>query len=214
MGDGIKGEITKGPVHLKVDAYVNHKNILGQFDKRSAFLANLIALSTWQEYLTLLTRDVGLTRDEANYLRDTWYDDSPGNSQIQWRNLQPIFPALNRGLIKAVQEAGSTRLLDSYWMPVGGPPMLAVAIAKSPVQVTRIIVTPPSRMAAVARPHAAPMWAVTKQETPPVGAGHTTSDGIVEAVDGDVLTWRRREFTASLATDDESDAEPQPDGKR
>jgi hypothetical protein len=51
------------------------------------------------------------------------------------RTLQPIYPVLLQGLIKALQEAGSTLPLDSYWMPVGGPQILAVLTAKSAAQV-------------------------------------------------------------------------------
>src|SRR5262245_24867882 len=193
MGDGIVGQISKGPVHTKVDDYVNHKNAAGQFDNRAGFLTKLIQAGTFQQYLQLLLNDVGLTQAEVNYLASRWYD--PASPKLMFQNLQPIYPVLRQGLIKALQEAGSNLLLDSYWMPVGAPSLLAVTIAKSSVQVTRTILTPPSHMPAQPRNLNVAMWAVTPQEHPPVAVNHTTSDGIVKAVNGNVVTWQRRELT-------------------
>ena len=111
MGDGIAGQISKGPVHKKVDDHVNHM-AGGVFDKRAAFLTKLQAATTWQPYLQMLETDVGLTQAESNYLRTKWYDTTdPG---VSWKNLQPIYPVLRQGLIKALQEAGTTLPLDSY----------------------------------------------------------------------------------------------------
>ena len=196
MGDGIVGHISKGPVHKKVDDYVNHKDSGGQFDKRAGFLNKLLTnAGTPTQYLLILKNDVGLTQAEVNYLDAVWY-----GAGANWPNLQPIYPVLLQGLIKALQEAGSTLLLDSYWMPVGGPQILAVLTAKSAVQVTRIIVTPPSHIPTMPRTQDAPMWAVTKQPHPPVQVGDTTTDAIVERVQSNIVTWRRREFPATHAT--------------
>ena len=195
MGDGIVGQISKGPVHTKVDDYVNHTNSAGQFHNRAGFLTKLIQAGTFRQYLQILQTDVGLTPAEVNYLAARWYD--PASPKLLWSDLQPIYPLLRQGLIKALQEAGSTLLLDSYWMPVGAPSLLAVTIAKSPVQVTRTILTPPSHMPEQSPPRTVdvPMWAVTPQEHPPVAVNHTTHDGVVKGVNGNVVTWQRRELT-------------------
>jgi hypothetical protein len=196
MGDGIVGHITKGPVHRKVDDYVNQK-AGGNFVNRAGFLYKLINnAATSAQYLTILQNDCGLTPAEVNYLATVWYNTGPGGS---WPNLQPIYPVLLQGLIKAVQEAGTTLLLDSYWMPVAGPPVLAVITAKSPAQVTRIILTPPSHIPTMPRTQDAPMWAVTPQSQPPVQVGDTTTDAIVERVQNNIVTWRRREFPRAHA---------------
>ena len=195
MGDGITGHITKGPVHKKVDDYVNQKSG-GTFVNRAGFLNNLLNnAATPAQYLQLLQNDVGLTQAEVNYLNAVWY-----GAGANWPNLQPIYPVLLQGLIKALQEAGPTLLLDSYWMPVGGPQILAVLTAKSAVQVTRIIVTPPSHIPTMPRTQDAPMWAVTKQPPQPVQVGDTTPDAIVERVQSNIVTWRRREFPPTHAT--------------
>src|SRR5262245_53836423 len=198
MGDGITGQITKGPVHKKVDDYVNHKDSGGNFDNRNGFLNKLLNnAGTPAQYLTILKNDVGLTQAEVNYLDTVWYGTPPG---VNWPNLQPIYPVLLQGLIKALQEAGTTLPLDSYWMPVGGPPMLTVVTMKSAAQVTRIIVTPPSHAPTMPRTQDAPMWAFTKQPNPPVQVGDTTTDSIVERVQSNIVMWRRREFSPTHAT--------------
>ena len=192
MGDGIAGHISKGPVHRLVDAYVNAKNSAGQFANRAAFLGKLqTQAETFVQYLAILEKDVGLSTARSNYLRARWYD--PDDPSISWPHLQPIYPVLKQGLIKALQEAGTTHLLDSYWMAVAQDTTIAVIVAKSPVQVTRIIVTPPSSMPGANRTQDAPMWVVSPQEVPALTQGTVRQDQIAEAVDPDVVTWRRRE---------------------
>ena len=203
MGDGIAGHISKGPVHTKVDAYVNHKNASGAFVSRAGFLDKLINdAGTWMQYLQILRTDVGLTQAEVNYLAEVWYD--PASNTLAWPQLAPMYPPLRAGLIKALQEAGSSLILDSYWMPVvAGPPLFGVVVSKSSVQVTRIILTPPSQVPATIRTEPAPMWVVTRQADPPVSTGHQTTDGVVEAVEGGgqdtVVRWRRRELRLTPA---------------
>jgi hypothetical protein len=189
MGDGITGQISKGPVHRAVDAYLNARNEAGQLVNRAGFLGKLTQAQTWTQYLEILEKDVGLSAARSNYLRARWYDTTDPN--IAWPTLQPIYPVLRRGLIKALQEAGSTLLLDSYWMPVAST--VSVIVTRSPGQVTRIILTPPSPMPTADRVQEAPMWVVRRQETPAVTPGTARHDEVAEAVDPDVVTWRRRE---------------------
>lgn len=191
MGDGIVGHISKGPVHTKVDALVNHKDG-GRFDRRAAFLDALVNQAhTSDLYLQILRTQADLAEKHSNYLRDTWYNTS---TKEWWPSLQPIYPVLRQGLIKAVQEAGQDLLLDSYWAPCAGDNVIETLIVKSAVQVTRIIVTPVSPRWLTARTTPAPMW-VVKQKTSAIEVvGHGPHDEVVEAAHGNVLTWRRREL--------------------
>ena len=191
MGDGILGHLSKGPIHRKVDDYVNAKSG-GTYVNRSGFLNKLInQVNTSADYLQILQNDVGIIPSDINYLASTWYDTGAGG---WWHNLQPIFPILNRGLIKALQVAGTTLPLDSYWIPMPGAPQVSVVIAKSPAQVTRIILTPKAGSMAQQRTQAADMWEVTQQTNPASHVGDTTIDAIVEAVPGNEIIWQRREF--------------------
>jgi hypothetical protein len=74
--------------------------------------------------------------------------------------------------------------------------MLAVIVARSPVQVTRLIITPGSHMPTAPRTQNSNMWAVTAQpQGQPVHQGDVTSDAVVDNVNAqNVVTWRRREF--------------------
>lgn len=191
MGDGIIGHISKGPVHTKIDALVNHKDA-GRFDRRAAFLDAIVNQAhTSDAYRQILRSLAGVTESESNYLRDTWYNTS---TKEWWPDLQPIYPALRQGLIKALQEAGQDLLLDSYWSPVAGDTVIETLIVKSPVQVTRIIVTPISPRWLTARTTLAPMWVVKPKTSSIEVEGHGPHDEVVESVQGNVVTWRRREL--------------------
>jgi hypothetical protein len=82
-----------------------------------------------------------LTQAEATYLQSTWYNQDPTTGW--WWQAQPIYPILRQGLFKAIREAG-TLPIDSYWLPVTTGNLVAVLVAVSERQATRIIITPPS----------------------------------------------------------------------
>lgn len=192
MGDGIVGHIAKGPIHAKVDALVNHRDSSGKFDKRAAFLAALInQANTPEAYRQILETQAGVTPAESAYIRDTWYKQA---TQEYWPQLQPIYELLRRGLIKALQEAGQDLLLDSYWMAIPGNTIVETIIVKSAVQVTRTIVTPASPPALTQRHTPAPMWVVKPRTNPNEVVGFGPHDEFVEAVQGNIVTWRRREL--------------------
>src|SRR5438876_10300774 len=110
MGDGIVGHISKGPVHTRVDEYVNHRDAKGQFDNRAGFLDKLINhANSSTEYLQILQTDVGVPYENVEYLRRTWYNRESNSDPYRrgwWLHLQPIYPILHAGLIRALQEAG------------------------------------------------------------------------------------------------------------
>ena len=201
MGEGVFGNIVKGPVHQVVDAIVNDPDPA----KRAALLAKLRSASSAttgaDEYCQFLEAN-GLTAGHGAYLRKWWYIDP---TYRFWHWLQPIYPILRRGLIKAIEVADSVSPalpLDSYWSP--GGTQVQVFVTQSKYQVTRIILTPATPPPKLPRTKNADLWVVRRGSSslkpgdgdpqwdplakPPVG------DELVEAVDGDVITWRIRDF--------------------
>lgn len=185
MGEGVFGNIVKGPVHQAVDAVVNDPT------RRAAFLAGLRGAATADQYCTLLTDNL-LPPVQADYLRRWWYN----GADRFWPWLQPIYPILKRGLIKAIEVADMSPVLplDSYWST--GGTQVQVFVARSKQQVTRIILTPATPPPTVRRMRDAPMWVVRRDNASlavgaSVGPAH---DEVVDAVDGDVITWRIRDF--------------------
>jgi len=185
MGEGVFGSIVKGPVHQLVDTVVNDPT------RRAAFLAALRNAGTADQYCDLLKYH-GLTEDQAKYLREWWYNEP----RSFWPQLQPIYPILKRGLIKAIEVADMNPSLpvDSYWSPGGTD--VQVCITRSRYQVTRIILTPATPPPVVQRTKDAPIWVVRRGDASlKVGDSPAKiSDEVVEAVDGDVITWRIRDF--------------------
>jgi hypothetical protein len=179
MGEGVFGHISKGPVHKFVDALVNDPT------KRAQFLADLKGAATGDAYATIL-RNRGMNPGMADYLRTRWYTTGPSG---MWPWLQPIYPTLKRGLIKAIEVADETPAvpLDSYWAPIGV--QVEVIVVRSARQVTRIIVTPPSMPPTMKRSKPAPMWVVRRDSTG-LQQGDQTLDEVVEMVDGPVAVWR------------------------
>jgi hypothetical protein len=190
MGEGVLGHISKGVIHTKVDALVNSK-VGSQFDKRADFLKALVTEAhTADDYRAILEKQAGITVGESNYLRDTWYDTSASG---WWPKLQPIYPILRQGLIKALREAGDKLPLDSYWLPMGSDTGVEVIVCRSLQQVTRIILTPITPVPERPRSTLAPMWAIKRAD----GSEQVTPerlDAVVEAMDGNVVTWRVKEF--------------------
>ena len=191
MGQGVLGHISKGIILTKLDALLNHTDGKGQFDKRAAFLAALKAQAvTPDDYRNILVAQAGVTTAESKYLGDTWYSTGP---EGWWQALQPVYPIVRQGLIKAIEEAGENLLVDSYWLPAASDGILEVIVARSERQVTRIILTPSSPAPTMLRHTDAPMW-VVKRKTGNEQPGYATNNEVVESVLGDVVTWREREF--------------------
>jgi hypothetical protein len=192
MGDGIVGHVSKGPIHAKVDALANHRDRGGQFDRRAAFLDALIhQAQTPDAYRAILESQAGVTPGESNYLRDTWYNTGAGGFFPQ---VQPIYPILRQGLIKALQEAGGDLALDSYWLAIAADSVIETIVVKSAVQVTRLVVTPISPRTVRTRNTPAPMWVVKRRTSASETVGFGPDDEVVESVEGDVITWQRREL--------------------
>jgi len=191
VGQGVLGHISKGIVLTKLDALLNHTDGKGQFDKRAAFLAALKAqAATPDDYRNILVAQAGVTADESKYLGDTWYGTGPKG---WWQGLQPVYPIVRQGLIKAIEEAGDKLLVDSYWLPAASDGILEVIVARSERQVTRIILTPSSPAPTMLRHTDAPMW-VVKRKMGNEQPSDATNNEVVESVLGDVVTWREREF--------------------
>ena len=192
MGDGITGHVSKGPIHTKVDALVNRRDGNDAFDKRAAFLDAITNhASTSDAYLQILRTQAGVSPEESDYLAKIWYNTGPGG---WWPQVQPIYPVLQQGLIKALEEAGQDRLLDSYWMPVGADTVIETIIVKSAVQVTRIIVTPQSPRTPRHRNTPAPMWVTRPRASAQEVPGFGPDDEVVVSVRDNVVTWQRREL--------------------
>jgi hypothetical protein len=192
MGDGIVGHVSKGPIHKKVDALVNHRDANGRFDRRAAFLDALInQADTADAYLRILETQAAVTRPESDYLKDKWYNTVTGGF---FPKVQPIYPVLRQGLIKALQEAGQDLVLDSYWVAAADDSVIETLIVKSAVQVTRIIMTPVSPRTPRTRNTPAPMWVVKPRRSPSEVPGFGPDDEVVESVRGDIVTWQRREL--------------------
>lgn len=192
MGDGIVGHISKGPVHTRIDALVNQRDAKGQFDQRATFLDALInRANTSEDYLGILQSQAHVTPDEANYLRNRWYGTGKDGFFPQ---VQPIYPVIRQGLIKALQEAGQHLALDSYWVAVAGDSVFETIVVKSAVQVTRLIMTPISPRTPRTRSKPAPMWVVKRKASANEVPGFGPDDEQVESVQGDVVTWQRREL--------------------
>lgn len=194
MGDLVmSGAISKGVIHKMVDDVVNERDSAGKFHKRDAFLAALRQATSPAAYLTLLAAQAGATRDQITYLRDKFY-----STPNAWKaDGKSVYAILRIGLIKALEEAGGTLLLDSYWLAAAGGKTTEAIICRSATQVTRIFLTPPIPMPKAPRPKRhtdVPMWVVAPRSDAKQKAGFETSDAIVKAVSGKVVTWQRREF--------------------
>jgi hypothetical protein len=97
-------------------------------------------------------------------------------------------------LIKALEEAGTTLPLDSYWTPVAGDAVIETIVLRSPAQVTRLIVTPISPISPRQRHTLTPMWVVKPWTSSEEVPGFGPHDEVVESVDATVVTWRRRDL--------------------
>ena len=195
MGEGVFGNLVKGPVNQAVDRAVN------DLAHRAEFLAALRSADTTEKYYTLL-KAKGLDPKQAEYLHDWWYDGPPPERYDKppgykperfWPWLQPIYPLIRRGLIKAIEEAGAALPLDSYWSAAGTEVQTLITLSQH--QVTRIIVTPPTPPPTVVRKHPAPIWVVRKGN-PTLQPGYfpPAHDVVVESVEGDVITWHVWDF--------------------
>jgi hypothetical protein len=195
MGDIVTpGAISKGAIHQRVDAVVNERSG-GHFTKRAAFLEGLRRATTSEAYLTLLHDQAGSSNDEVNYLRLKFYPNPNA-----WRaDGRVVYAIMRAGLLKALDECGSTLPLDSYWLIAPGMKKAETIVTKSQNQVTRIFVTPPipMRNGGPRRTVDADMWVVAPQAKATEKKGFASRDAVVQSVQGKVVTWRRREFAGA-----------------
>lgn len=163
MGDGMFGHLAKGIVLSKIDDLVNQGA-----DKRAGFLAELKKASNATAYCQLLRGQANITAAEERYLNEKWY--MPGG---WWPDPDATFHVVHQGLVRALELAAEHNLpLDSYWLPAAPIGVIEVLICMSPVQVTRIILTPStSEGPSVERPILRDMWVIKRQtesEPPPL----------------------------------------------
>lgn len=194
MSGGVSGQISKGIVHQKVDRVLNDH-------RRAGFLAALKKAKTSPEYLAMLENQAVmgqdfLTRAEARYLQETWYNEDPATGW--WWQAQPIYSILRQGLLKAIIEADKAPTLpvESYWLPVTTGNLVAVLIARGERQVTRLIITPPSPTLDQEDRKPVSLWAVKrgydgfpKDEEEEL----TPFPDDVEGLIANVKVWRRKE---------------------
>lgn len=189
MGEGVSAHITKGVVNTKVDRLLNEK-AAGQFHKRAAFLDAVRNAPNAQAYLTILRNLAGVTQAESDYMRDTWYDEGPDGL---WPWLQPIYPILVTGLIKTIEIAQEANLpVDTYWISTGY--QVEVHVAKSPGQVTRFVMTPPTYAPTRDRTQPVDIWSVQRGSTRDRKDRATKDAVIVDAQTSGVVIWRIKEF--------------------
>jgi hypothetical protein len=212
----VPGAISKGIIHKRVDDLVNQKDSSGKFVKRAEFLAALRGATTTTAYLKLLESQTGAQRAETEYLERRFYT----NPNAWGADGKAVYAILHAGLVKALEEAGDTLFLDSYWLAGGAGKTTESIVVKSAVQVTRIFLTPPiplpkvesksksksksktktktttrSRIAPdMIRHTPAPMWVIAARTTASEKKGFRTFDAEVKDVRGNVVTWERREF--------------------
>ena len=190
------GAISKGVIHKIIDDLVNERDGAGRFVKRDTFLKALRQATSPPAYLKLLKEQAGATQDQILYLRDKFY-----TTPNAWRaDGKAVYAILHLGLVKALEEAGDTLPLDSYWLAGAQGKTTESIICKSAAQVTRIFLTPPvpmspGAMARLPMRHTdAPMWVVAAGGTATPRKGFETNDAVVRAVRGKIVTWQRREF--------------------
>jgi hypothetical protein len=140
--EGIFATLIKGVVHKAVDDWLNN-----DLTNRQSFLNDLKALQPsdanhTDEYLEIL-RGVGVITFQLEYLRRYWF--SPDGFWTQHRYpFHPTEPIVRMGLIKAIEVANEAPALpiDSYWVAAGDK--FETIVMRSPWQVTRLLLTPPS----------------------------------------------------------------------
>jgi hypothetical protein len=200
----VPGAISKGIIHKRVDDLVNQKDGSGKFVKRAEFLDTLRKATTTTAHLKLLESQTGAKRDETEYLERRFY-----TKPNAWgADGKAVYAILHAGLVTALEEAGDTLLLDSYWLAGGAGKTTESIVVKSAVQVTRIFLTPPipvpkpkkgKRRSAALDPSMirhtpAPMWVIAPRASASEKKGFKTFDAVVKVVRGNVVTWERREF--------------------
>jgi hypothetical protein len=185
---GMSAHISKGPVHRAVDWVVNHQNTGGEFDMRQRFLDDL---ESNREYLDILNealrsflRKEGLPSQWADkradfltsYLADYWYG-------AWWPQHQPVMPLVRVGLIKAIHVANMVKPrlpIESHWVTAGPADSPAspfeVIVTRGDQQVTRLLLTPETPMAADPRllEELADVWIVKRG---PVGTWEVEEAG-------------------------------------
>jgi hypothetical protein len=201
MGEGMFGQIMKGPIHQAVDAIVNS-------GERDTFLADLQSAATANDYLDILKKN-HVKEYYLHYLRRWWYPeaDTPTTPPVPrvpgldgfWPWLQPIYPILRRGLVKALEVARDFNLpLDSYWS--SGGTEVQVFVTRSPRQVTRIILTPPTPPPT--EPHGKDnklIWVVRRGSLALTVGDDSHIDEVVEAKEDSqglgIITWRIKDLS-------------------
>jgi hypothetical protein len=210
----VPGAISKGIIHKRVDDLVNQKDSSGKFFKRAEFLGALRGATTTTAYLKLLESQAGAQRAETEYLERRFYT----NPNAWGADGKAVYAILHAGLVTALEEAGDTLFLDSYWLAGGAGKTTKSIVVKSAVQVTRIFLTPPiplpkseskakaksktktktkttSRIdPSMIRHTPAPMWVIAARASASEKKGFRTFDAEVKDVRGGVVTWERREF--------------------
>jgi hypothetical protein len=199
MGEeGMAGHISKGPVHRKID-----KRIRAMTREQRQNFAE--ALRGTQDYFEVLRNfEVGLTRQEEDYLRAKWYIQPPPWHGF-WRGQQPIMPIIRQGLAFALDKSieNNQRLpVDSYWMTGGNNARVQVFVTVSPEQVTRIIYTPPSETPqGLSRPERVNIWVMKEgQETADEDELHFEDAVIVVPDRKRIVRMQRQEFREGSTT--------------
>ncbi len=178
---GIFSNISKGGVHVSLDAQLNHRDEQGRFDRRAIMLAALKDPS--QNYIRILKELGQVPENYANYIAKYWYDPNwaSADSPCWWKAIQPIEPIIRQSLIDAIELANeSNAIIDSYWMPIVTEEC-QVLITRSEAQVTRLVLTPPTPLPpknwATIWTDVADIWVVKRGEVEPWEVLADNSDG-------------------------------------
>jgi len=146
MGDDLFAHMTKGPVHTAIEVCANDRS------KRALLLQALKALPPAEDciadFVRILKEIAQVTEYAARYLEDEWF--------TWWRQKQLREPIIRQGIILAIEEANMSfpaLPIAFYWLGVGDRDKyradsdiypFETIVARSPWQVTCLLVTPPS----------------------------------------------------------------------
>jgi len=223
MGDIVSpGGISKGVIHRAVDDFVNAKDATG-FINRGAFLEGLRKATTSAEYIDLLETIPAADPDDIGYLQRKFYSNPNG-----WQaDGEAVYGIMRVGLIEALRQAGSSLLLDSFWLAVAGNTSTETIVIKNDKRVTRIFVTPTMMLRSPAsvgarrkvgakkktgppgdatgersrqRTEPEEVWVVAARGSAKEKKGHRVKDARVVAVDGKVVVWQRLEFKSKKSS--------------
>lgn len=189
-GEGIASNLFKGPINKAFDAQLNYQDN-GRYVNRE-IIRNALADPT-NDFVDIL-RDLFKVPDVVtDYVAQHWYNRNTASELAWWKDKQPIEPIMRQSTIEAIDLAQDLPI-DSYWSAIGNRDVhpnnyptgtyrpdeysFEVILVRSDVQLTRIILTPPSprMLNPDALTQLSNIWVIKDSNEPqPVGDTRTTN---------------------------------------